>query len=58
LAAKKAVALGQDLEHTFTGEHDVLIEQFLLDSKDEILFAQPGRILDRVAIGYLLELRG
>ncbi len=40
LAAQKAVALGQDLEHAFAAQHDIRVEQFLLDAEDEVLFAK------------------
>ena len=57
LAAKKAVALGQDLEHALAGERDLLIEQFLLDLKNEILLPQTARIFNGVPFSHVLELR-
>src|SRR6185437_16171127 len=55
LAAQKSVALGQDLQHPFAGQHDLLIEQLLLDAKDEILLTQSGHVLDREMRGHVLE---
>ena len=41
LAAQKAVAFRQDLEHAFAAQHRIRIEKILLDAKDEILLSKP-----------------
>ncbi len=46
LTAQEAVAFGKNLEDAFAGEHDLLIEQFLLDAKDQVLFAHAVQIID------------
>src|SRR5690349_782409 len=56
LAAQKTVAFRQNLEDALAGEHDILIEQFLLDAEYEILLAQSGRVLDGKSFSHLVEL--
>jgi hypothetical protein len=56
LAAQKAVALGQNLEHSLAGEEHILIEQLLLDLEDELLLAKRADVLHVIAFGYVLEL--
>src|SRR5439155_26637565 len=56
LTPQKAVSLGKNLQHALTGQHDVLIEQLLLDTENEILLAESRRVLDLEPLGHFHEL--
>ena len=58
LAAQKAVAFGQHLEHAFAREQLVRVEQILLDPEDEILLGELRRRIGNHLAGDRLELRG
>ncbi len=56
LAPQKPVPLGQNLQYAITVQHDVGIEQILLDLEDEILLPETRGAVNLEPVGHLLEL--
>ena len=50
LTAQEPVPLGQNLQYPFAAEHDLLIEQALLDAKNQVLLSQ-ARGLEQAEAG-------